>query len=164
MARKSARASQNADSGTVGQEELERRGPDAGETDAHGEPMSKSEAIRRALAAGIESPSEGASYVRIRDRGDPSAFLSDQGPAEEAAGEGRRARHEARTEAQSGRRSGRRVEPGWPETQVTVEFRARGDGTDVALTHERFRDQADRVSHARGWWGCLNRLRHRFER
>ena len=40
-----------------------RRGPDAGETDAHGETMSKSEAIRRALAAGIESPSKGASYV-----------------------------------------------------------------------------------------------------
>ena len=54
------------------------------------------------------------------------------------------------------------LQPGWPETQVTVEFRPEGDGTDVVLTHERFRDQGDRDSHARGWQGCLDRLRRKF--
>jgi uncharacterized protein YndB with AHSA1/START domain/predicted Ser/Thr protein kinase len=51
---------------------------------------------------------------------------------------------------------------GTPETQVTVEFHAKGEGTDLVLTHERFRDEEDRNAHARGWQGCLNRLGRKF--
>jgi uncharacterized protein YndB with AHSA1/START domain/predicted Ser/Thr protein kinase len=47
---------------------------------------------------------------------------------------------------------------GWPETQVTVEFQPKGGGTDLVLTHERFRDEPDKNGHAQGWQGCLNRL------
>jgi uncharacterized protein YndB with AHSA1/START domain/predicted Ser/Thr protein kinase len=53
---------------------------------------------------------------------------------------------------------------GWPETQVTVELHPRGDGTDLVLTHERFRDEADKDSHAQGWQGCLDRLARKFGR
>jgi uncharacterized protein YndB with AHSA1/START domain len=45
-----------------------------------------------------------------------------------------------------------------PETQVTVEFRPNGPGTDLVLTHERFRDVPYRDGHAKGWAGCLERL------
>jgi uncharacterized protein YndB with AHSA1/START domain len=48
------------------------------------------------------------------------------------------------------------------ETQVTLEFCPKGGGTDLVLTHERFRDVADRDSHARGWQGCLDRLGRKF--
>ena len=48
------------------------------------------------------------------------------------------------------------------ETQVTVELRPQGGGTDLTLTHERFRDEADKESHARGWRGCLERLGRKF--
>jgi uncharacterized protein YndB with AHSA1/START domain len=51
---------------------------------------------------------------------------------------------------------------GTHETQVTLEFQARGEGTDLVLTHERFRDQASRNGHARGWQGCLDRLGRKF--
>ena len=51
---------------------------------------------------------------------------------------------------------------GWPETQVTVEFRPGGGGTDLVLTHERFRDEADKDRHAEGWRGCLDRLGRKF--
>ena len=34
------------------------------------------------------------------------------------------------------------LKAGWNETQVTVEFHPQGDGTDLVLTHERFRDVA----------------------
>jgi uncharacterized protein YndB with AHSA1/START domain/predicted Ser/Thr protein kinase len=51
---------------------------------------------------------------------------------------------------------------GWPETQVTVEFYPEGQGTDLVLTHERFRDEADKNSHAQGWQGCLDRLGRKF--
>src|SRR5262249_33582520 len=44
------------------------------------------------------------------------------------------------------------------ETQVTVEFRPHPGGTDLTLTHERFRDEEQRRKHAEGWAGCLNRL------
>jgi serine/threonine protein kinase len=44
------------------------------------------------------------------------------------------------------------------ETQVTVEFRPNGSGTDLTLTHERFRDEGQRQGHAKGWTGCLERL------
>lgn len=44
------------------------------------------------------------------------------------------------------------------ETQVTLEFRPHDQGTNVVLTHERFRDQSLRDRHAIGWQGCLERL------
>jgi uncharacterized protein YndB with AHSA1/START domain/predicted Ser/Thr protein kinase len=44
------------------------------------------------------------------------------------------------------------------ETQVTLDFHAQGEATDVTLTHERFRDEALRNDHANGWAGCLERL------
>lgn len=43
------------------------------------------------------------------------------------------------------------------ETQVTLEFHPSGSGTDIVLTHERFRDEALRADHAKGWRGCLER-------
>ena len=48
--------------------------------------------------------------------------------------------------------------PGWPETQVTVEFHPEAGGTNVVLTHERFRDEPDKNAHTQGWQGCLARL------
>jgi uncharacterized protein YndB with AHSA1/START domain/predicted Ser/Thr protein kinase len=48
------------------------------------------------------------------------------------------------------------------ETQVTVEFFARGDTTDLVLTQERFRDEGSRDGHAKGWQGCLDRLARKF--
>jgi serine/threonine protein kinase len=48
--------------------------------------------------------------------------------------------------------------PDVQETQVTLEFRPNGGFTDLALTHERFRDEELRKGHAEGWAGCLNRL------
>jgi serine/threonine protein kinase len=53
-------------------------------------------------------------------------------------------------------------EPGTLETQVTVEFRPKGDGTELVLTHERFRSEPDKNSHAQGWQGCLDRLARKF--
>jgi serine/threonine protein kinase len=49
------------------------------------------------------------------------------------------------------------------ETQLTLEFHPKGDGTDLVLTHERFRDESLRNIHAQGWQGCLNRLSRKFE-
>jgi uncharacterized protein YndB with AHSA1/START domain/predicted Ser/Thr protein kinase len=54
------------------------------------------------------------------------------------------------------------LKTGWNETQVTLEFLPNGEGTQVVLTHERFRDEPDRNSHAQGWQGCLNRLSRKF--
>ncbi len=51
---------------------------------------------------------------------------------------------------------------GTRETQVTLEFHAKADGTDLVLTHERFRDKAERNGHARAWQGCLDRLSRKF--
>jgi uncharacterized protein YndB with AHSA1/START domain len=44
------------------------------------------------------------------------------------------------------------------ETQMTLEFQPKDNGTNLVLTHERFRSEPDRNSHAQGWQGCLNRL------
>ena len=48
------------------------------------------------------------------------------------------------------------------ETQVTLDFHARGETTDLVLTHERFRDEGSRNGHAKGWQGCLGRLARKF--
>jgi uncharacterized protein YndB with AHSA1/START domain len=55
------------------------------------------------------------------------------------------------------------LQPGWNETQVTLEFHPLDGGTQVVLTHERFHDIPDRDAHARGWQGCLARLCRKFE-
>jgi serine/threonine protein kinase len=44
------------------------------------------------------------------------------------------------------------------ETQVTLDFRPVPGGTELTLTHERFRDEQLRKDHAQGWAGCLERL------
>jgi uncharacterized protein YndB with AHSA1/START domain/predicted Ser/Thr protein kinase len=52
--------------------------------------------------------------------------------------------------------------PGWNETQVTLEFQPKGTGTELVLTHERFRVESDKNAHAQGWQGCLERLSRKF--
>ena len=59
MARKSARASQHSDSGTISQEELERKEPEAS-----GDTPNKSQAARAAIDAGHEKPSEAVAYIK----------------------------------------------------------------------------------------------------
>ncbi len=44
------------------------------------------------------------------------------------------------------------------ETLVTVEFHDLDGKTEVILTHERFRDDAERELHSQGWQGCLDQL------
>jgi uncharacterized protein YndB with AHSA1/START domain len=44
------------------------------------------------------------------------------------------------------------------ETLVTVEFFARGDSTEVVLTHEGFTSAEIRDRHDRGWNGCFDTL------
>lgn len=44
------------------------------------------------------------------------------------------------------------------ETLVTVEFLARGDSTEIILTHEPFPTREAQREHETGWSGCLNRL------
>jgi hypothetical protein len=41
---------------------------------------------------------------------------------------------------------------------VTLDFHPDGAATNVVLTHERFRDQEQRIQHTQGWTGCLERL------
>jgi uncharacterized protein YndB with AHSA1/START domain len=42
--------------------------------------------------------------------------------------------------------------------RVTVRFEPRGDVTEVLVTHERIADETARVSHEKGWIGCLDGL------
>jgi uncharacterized protein YndB with AHSA1/START domain len=44
------------------------------------------------------------------------------------------------------------------ETLVTVEFHARGDATEIVLTHERFTSDAEKQKHDHGWAGCFDQL------
>jgi len=44
------------------------------------------------------------------------------------------------------------------ETLVTVEFREKGQTTEVLLTHELFPNAESRDKHQEGWSGCLARL------
>jgi uncharacterized protein YndB with AHSA1/START domain len=49
--------------------------------------------------------------------------------------------------------------PNFPETVVTVEFRARADGgTDLSLVHEGLPDDASGQRHAHGWVESMNKL------
>jgi uncharacterized protein YndB with AHSA1/START domain len=45
-----------------------------------------------------------------------------------------------------------------PETQVTVEFHAHGEQTEVVLTHEFFQTQKERRETDSGWNGCFDLL------
>jgi uncharacterized protein YndB with AHSA1/START domain len=42
--------------------------------------------------------------------------------------------------------------------RVTVRFQPRGETTEVVVVHERIADEPARVSHERGWFGCLDGL------
>lgn len=53
---------------------------------------------------------------------------------------------------------GEQLHPDSPETQVTVEFFARGNSTEVVLTHATFGSPKDRDEHNQGWNGCLEVL------
>jgi uncharacterized protein YndB with AHSA1/START domain len=54
--------------------------------------------------------------------------------------------------------SGESLQPGSEETQVTVEFFARGNSTEVVLTHATFSSAKFRDEHDRGWNGCFDIL------
>ena len=53
---------------------------------------------------------------------------------------------------------GANLHPGSEETLVTVEFFARGNSTEVVLTHTAFATAALRDEHDRGWNGCFDVL------
>jgi len=44
------------------------------------------------------------------------------------------------------------------ETEVTLVFRLKGTGTEIAMRHAGFRDAAGRDSHQSGWVGTLDKL------
>lgn len=44
------------------------------------------------------------------------------------------------------------------DTLVTVEFRSKGDATEITLTHEMLPSDEERTKHEHGWNGCLDRL------
>ena len=52
----------------------------------------------------------------------------------------------------------RPISAGSSETLVTVEFFARGNSTEVVLTHATFGTAKDRDDHNRGWNGCFDIL------
>jgi hypothetical protein len=57
------------------------------------------------------------------------------------------------------RPAGRRdMQPGSEETEVTVEFIARGAVTELSLTHTGFHNEKLRKEHDRGWNDCLHIL------
>jgi uncharacterized protein YndB with AHSA1/START domain len=45
-----------------------------------------------------------------------------------------------------------------PESLVTVELRAAGNGTQLVFRHEQFADDAVRDDHQQGWSGTLDKL------
>ena len=53
---------------------------------------------------------------------------------------------------------GSKLHPESEETTVTVEFIARGDATELILSHAVFGSAKDRDEHDRGWNGCLDVL------
>ena len=50
------------------------------------------------------------------------------------------------------------LHPASPETLVTVEFFARGNSSEVVLTHATFGATQDRDEHKQGWNGCFDML------
>jgi len=44
------------------------------------------------------------------------------------------------------------------ETLMTLEFAAKGSQTELTLTHQNFRDAAQRDRHIKGWSGCLEKF------
>jgi uncharacterized protein YndB with AHSA1/START domain len=44
------------------------------------------------------------------------------------------------------------------KTLVTVEFQARGNSTEVILTHGEFSETKTMEEHTKGWHGCLDQL------
>ena len=50
-------------------------------------------------------------------------------------------------------------DPDFGETLVTVDFHARGESTELVLTHERFSNSERRNRHAVGWNGCFDTLK-----
>jgi len=53
---------------------------------------------------------------------------------------------------------GPQLHPDGPEMQVTVEFFARGNSTEVVLTHAVFGSAKGRDDHHQGWKGCFDSL------
>lgn len=53
---------------------------------------------------------------------------------------------------------GAQLHPESPATQVTVEFFARGNSTEIVLTHATFGSAKERDEHHQGWNGCLDML------
>jgi uncharacterized protein YndB with AHSA1/START domain len=49
-------------------------------------------------------------------------------------------------------------DPDFGETLVTVELEERAGATELLLTHELFRTEEARASHAEGWSACLETL------
>lgn len=45
-------------------------------------------------------------------------------------------------------------------TLVTIEFRARGESTELTLTHERLPDKDTADKHKRGWQSIMEKLAH----
>jgi len=48
------------------------------------------------------------------------------------------------------------------DTLVTIEITAKGDGAELTLTHERFRNAEVRGHHLQGWGALLDRLQGAF--
>lgn len=61
------------------------------------------------------------------------------------------------------RPDGEPVHPGREETEVTVEFLARGNSTEVVLTHVGFAGEKVRADHDLGWNGCFDVLAYVVE-
>ena len=54
--------------------------------------------------------------------------------------------------------NGPNLHPESPETVVTVEFFAKGESTEVVLTHALFASNAVQHEHEVGWNGCFDLL------
>ena len=62
-----------------------------------------------------------------------------------------------------GARNGQELHPESPESVVTVEFHARGNATEVVLTHGPFGTERDYKDHEGGWHGCFDILANVLE-
>lgn len=50
-----------------------------------------------------------------------------------------------------------------PDSLVTLDFRAAGDGTDLTLVHDRFPSEESRNGHKKGWTTILANLAETME-